>query len=81
MLWLDSTEKCVFFVMSQETEFETDAVRIEQDCTVSGSWCEIDAVLMKGTTFCLGEKMIAMNAAKNRGGSCLGPGAFRVYRT
>ena len=35
------------YVSLQETQYETDEVLITMDCTVAGTWCEIDAIKIK----------------------------------
>ncbi len=42
----------------QETSFRTDTIRIEQNCTPAESWCEIDAVQIKGRRYLVGVYLI-----------------------
>lgn len=38
----------IFTPELQKAKFKTNKVRLELDCTVAGTWCEIDAVEMEG---------------------------------
>jgi speckle-type POZ protein len=38
----------IFSPELQKTKFKTNKVRLELDCTIAGTWCEIDAVEMEG---------------------------------
>ena len=39
----------------QMTPFKTNILKLELDCTRAGSWCEIDAVQIKGRKYLIGK--------------------------
>lgn len=48
--WLDgirSLFSCVLIVL-QPPAFATSVIRVEVDCSVAQSWCELDAIKIKG---------------------------------
>ena len=46
----------IFFFFLQKLPFQCNVLRIEVDCTASGSWVEIDAIKISSTKFNFGKQ-------------------------